>query len=76
MKVEAIKVEKGFLIPFNEILEKINKNKIILDIEIIEEAKLEEGYAILDEMVGFCESNKTDASIGHDEIIYKLEPKK
>lgn len=76
MKVEAIKVTDGFLIPFNEILEKINKNKILLDIEIIEQAKIEEGYAILDELVGFCESNRMDASIKHDDIIYTLEQKK
>ncbi len=70
MKVEAIKVTNGFLIPFNTILEKSDKNKIFLNIEIIEQAKLEEGYAILDELVGFCESDRTDASIKHDEIIY------
>jgi len=76
MKVEAIKVEDGFLIPFNETLEKIKRNKILLEIEIIEPDKLEEGYAILDELVGFCESNRTDASINHDTIIYELRSKK
>ena len=25
-----------------------------------------EAYAILDEMVGFCESDKTDGSVNHD----------
>ena len=34
--------------------------------EIIEKNKIEEGYAILDEMVGFCESDKTDGSVNHD----------
>ena len=72
MRVKAIKVTNGFLIPFNEFPKKIDENKILLDIEIIEQAKLEEGYSILDELVGFCESNRTDASINHDEIIYEL----
>lgn len=36
MKVEAIKVDKGFLIPFNEKLKKIKKDEILLEIEIIE----------------------------------------
>ncbi|MBC8231025.1 hypothetical protein H8E77_15845 [bacterium] len=84
MKVEAIKVEDGFLIPFNENLEKIKQDKILLEIEIIEPDKLEEGlpsnevkgYAILDELVGFCESNRTDASINHDTIIYELRSEK
>ena len=71
MKVEAIKVENGFLIPFNEALKKIKEDKILIEVEIIEQNKLEEGYAILDELVGFCESNRTDASVSHDAIIYQ-----
>jgi len=50
MKVEAIKVENGFLIPFNETLEKIKEDKILLEVEIIEPNKLEEGYTILDKL--------------------------
>ena len=76
MKVEAIKVENGFLIPFNESLENIKQDKILLEVEIIDRDKLEEGYAILDELVGFCESNRTDASVNHDAIIYESESKK
>ncbi len=34
--------------------------------------KVEEGYAILDELVGFCESDRTDGSVNHDEAIYGL----
>ncbi len=71
MKVEAIKVENGFLIPFNETLKKIKEDKILIEVEIIEQNKLEEGYAILDELIGFCESNQTDASVNHDAIIYQ-----
>ena len=76
MKVEAIKVKNGFSIPFNETLEKIMQDKILLDIEIIEHNKLEEGYTILDELVGFCESNRMDASVNHDAIIYELRAQK
>ena len=32
--------------------------------------KVEEGYAILDEMVGLAKSNRTDGSVNHDEVIY------
>ena len=40
--------------------------------EAIEQNKAEEGYAILDELVGFCESDETDSSVNHDEAIYGL----
>ena len=72
MKVEAIKVENGFLIPFNETLAKIETDRIIIEFKIIEPNRLDEGYAILDELVGFAESERTDASIKHDAIIYEL----
>jgi hypothetical protein len=71
MKVEAIKVENGFLIPFNDALEKIKEDKILVEVEIVEPKQLEEGYTILDQLVGFCESNRTDASVNHDAIIYE-----
>ena len=38
--------------------------------EIIEKNKIEEGYAILDEMVGFAKSDRTDGSVNHDGVIY------
>lgn len=38
---------------------------------IIEEEVID--YSPLDEMFGFCESDRTDASINHDKIIYELE---
>lgn len=44
----------------------------MMDNEIIQQNDVEDGYSILDEMVGFYESNRTDASVHHDEIIYKL----
>lgn len=43
--------------------------------EIIEQNNLEKGYAILDEMVGFAKSDRTDGSVNHDEIIYELRSK-
>ena len=30
---------------------------------------IEEAYAILDEMVGLCESDQTDGSVNHDGVI-------
>jgi len=40
--------------------------------EAIKQNKVEEGYAILDKLVGFCESDRTDGSVNHDEAIYGL----
>ena len=39
------------------------------------ENKIEEGYAILDGVVGFCESDQIDGSINHDKVIYELRSK-
>ncbi len=75
MKMEAIRVENGFFIPSNETLEKVKEDKIIIDVEIPAQKTEVDGYAILDEMIGFCESNRSDASVNHDEIIYELKTK-
>ncbi|NIW42635.1 MAG: hypothetical protein GWN14_18835 [candidate division Zixibacteria bacterium] len=48
----------------------------MLDIEIIDQQKLDEGYSIPDELVGYCESERRDASENHDAIIYGIESKK
>ncbi|HEX3047985.1 MAG TPA: addiction module protein [Bacillota bacterium] len=72
MKVEAVKVEDGFLIPFNGSLGQIKDDKILLDIEIIEPDQFAEGYAILDKMVGFCESSQTDALVNHEAIASSI----
>ena len=37
MKIEATKVENGFLIPFVDGLKTIKRNKILLDITVIEQ---------------------------------------
>lgn len=73
MKVEAIRVEDGFLIPFNEILDKTKQDRILLEVEIIDTDQLKKGYEILDELVGFYESDQRSASVDHDTIIYKLK---
>ena len=46
-----------------------------LEPETIEQNKAEEGYAILDGLVGFCELDETDGSVNHDEAIYGLRSK-
>ena len=43
--------------------------------EILEENQVEAGYAILDEMIGMAESDRTDGSVNHDEAIYELQSK-
>lgn len=73
MRVEAVRVENGFFIPSNTLFENIKENKVVMEVEIIQQHDVEDGYSILDEMIGFCESNRTDASIHHDDIIYKPE---
>ena len=43
--------------------------------EIFERNQMEAGYAILDEMIGMAESDRTDGSVNHDEVIYELQSK-
>ena len=43
-----------------------------IHVDDIEQNKIEEGYAVLDELVGFVESDVTDASVNHDKSIYEL----
>ena len=43
--------------------------------EILERNQVKAGYAILDEMIGMAESERTDGSINHDEAIYELQSK-
>ncbi len=43
--------------------------------EILERNQVKTGYAILDEMIGMAESERTDGSINHDEAIYELQSK-
>lgn len=68
MKVEAKKVNDGFLIPFNESLSQIKEDKVLLEIEVIEPNQFAEGYAIVDKRVEFRESNQTDTSVNFDAL--------
>ena len=44
-------------------------------VENVEENSIEEGYAILDELVGFVDAGATDGSVNHDDLIYELRTK-
>ena len=44
-------------------------------VDNVEENKIEEGYAILSEMIGFVDSSATDGSVNHDDLIYELRSK-
>ena len=43
--------------------------------ENIEKNNIEKGYAILGEMIGIAETDSTDESVNHDEVIYELDSK-
>ena len=43
--------------------------------EIIKRNERERGYAIFSQMIGFLESDSTDGSVNHDEVIYELDSK-
>ena len=43
--------------------------------EIFEKNQMATGYAILDGMIGMAESDRTDGSVNHDEVIYELQSK-
>lgn len=70
MIVEAVKTENGFIIPLTHELRNIKNDRIVLDVKIVKQEKEEEIYAPLDEMIGMCESGRSDASVNHDKIIY------
>lgn len=69
MKVEAIKQENGVFIPMNDMFRAIPSEKMLLDIEILEPGETNE-YAVFDQLIGICETGKTDASVNHDTILY------
>lgn len=73
LRVEAIKVEQGFLIPFADGLTNVPFEKILLDIEVVEPALLEDSYAALDDLVGLVETGDTTASVEHDRRIYRRD---
>ena len=74
MRVEAVRVENGFLIPFDKGLQDITQDRVWMDVEIVEPTLSDEGYQALDQIVGLCESDQTDAALHHDQHIYKKKP--
>ncbi len=71
MRVEAIKVAEGFLIPFGNGFPDLPHEKIVMDISIVEPLPPEADYSALDQMVGICDTKIASASIRHDERIYQ-----
>ena len=45
------------------------------EVDKSEEDKIGAGYAILEELVGFIESDSVDGSVNHDDLIYELRSK-
>ena len=43
--------------------------------EIVEKNQTAAGYAVFKEMIGMAESDRTDASVNHDDVIYELKTK-
>ena len=43
--------------------------------ENTEQNNIKRGYAILSEMIGIAETDSTDESVNHDEVIYELDSK-
>ncbi len=70
MKVEAIKTENGFLIPLTGRFKNIKKDKILLELEVLDPEIIEEVYDPLDQLIGICETGIKDASVNHDRILY------
>jgi len=70
MRVEAIKVPEGFLIPVSEGFRGVTQDRTLLEVEIIDPAKAEEGYEVLDQLMGICETGDTSASVEHDRRVY------
>ncbi|NJL58563.1 MAG: hypothetical protein HC887_01825 [Desulfobacteraceae bacterium] len=52
-----------------EQFKELREDKILLDIEIVDFFE-NDPYAPFDELIGLCESNRSDASVNHDMIIY------
>jgi len=43
--------------------------------EKVDKKKIEEGYAILAEMIGIADFDPADASVNHDDVIYEIQSK-
>ncbi|OGG44699.1 MAG: hypothetical protein A3F84_28765 [Candidatus Handelsmanbacteria bacterium RIFCSPLOWO2_12_FULL_64_10] len=71
MRVEAIKVAEGFLIPFEKGFPDLPHEKVVMDVEIVEPLPPEADYSALDQLVGLCDTKISSASVQHDERIYR-----
>ena len=70
MRVQALKIENGFLIPLIGEFKRIKQDRVLLEVEIVDQNIVEVDYSAIDQLVGLCETGKTDASVNHDRIIY------
>jgi len=75
MRVQAQKIDDGFLIPLTGEFKSIKQDKVLLEIEIVDQNKVDVDYSALDQLVGLCETGKTDASVNHNRIIYSSRGK-
>lgn len=71
MRVKAVKVDKGILIPYQDGFKDIETNHLVLDIELVDEVPDNSSYEALDEIVGLCETDDSKASVEHDQRIYR-----
>ena len=56
-------------------LKNIRHNKILLNVQFVEQKQVDEDYSPLDRLIGLCETGKKNASVNHDEIIYSGKEK-
>ena len=71
MRVKAVKVDQGILIPYQHGLKSIETDHLVLDIELLDDAPDNSSYEALDEIVGLCETSDAEASVKHDQRIYR-----
>lgn len=69
MRVEAIMQEDGLFIPMNDALAKIPRQRLFVEIKVLEDVR-ENTYDALDQLVGICETGISNASVDHDDRIY------
>lgn len=71
MRVKGMKVANGILIPYQDGMEQVAQEQVVLDIEFVPSVASEPDYTALDELVGLCETGDSAASIDHDKRIYR-----
>jgi hypothetical protein len=69
MRIQATRTADGLLIPMVEEFERLDRDSILLEVEVIEPTEAED-YSALDRLVGLCDSGKSEGSVKHDEVIY------